>query len=403
MEPVRLMLVGCGMMGARHLRGYGELERVKPGTVDLVGVCDLDPGLAHPVADEAAELLGTRPQVHTDLDAGLSTDGLEAVDIVTPNRTHDDVAVRVLGAGLHVLLEKPFAVTIPRGRRILDAAAEAGTVLATAENNRRDPMNRLARHVVQSGLIGDVNHVSVTQLTRGGKVCGTPWRHLLGMGGIPLDVWIHLGYVLESIAGQVKTVSASGGMVESDREWRQPDGTPERVPCDSPDHINAMLVFENGASGTWTTHFASPSTTRSEHLVVGAKGVLLPSASRSGRAVRVELGDTVLEGDALVEALPAWRLSELEAALFGQRPASYQFDGRETDRKLIAAEVGDFADAIRKARPPETPGDVGLRSVAIILSLLESMQCGAPVHVSDVLAGAPHEAQDRIEAWRPKE
>ncbi|MBI2303062.1 MAG: hypothetical protein HYU66_29495, partial [Armatimonadetes bacterium] len=89
---------------------------------------------------------------------------------------------------------------------------------------------------------------------------------------------------------------------------------------------------------------------------------------------------------------------ELEAALFGERAGTYQLDFPVTDRKLIAAEVGDFAAAVRDGRPPEVQGELGLRSVAIIYALLESLHAGRPVSVAEVLSGEVHAYQELVEA-----
>ncbi len=69
MEPLSLLLIGCGMMGARHVRGLGELERVAPGTVRLAAVCDLNAAAA-----AAEQLLGTRPKVFQGIKQALSAE-----------------------------------------------------------------------------------------------------------------------------------------------------------------------------------------------------------------------------------------------------------------------------------------------------------------------------------------
>jgi predicted dehydrogenase len=71
--------------------------------------------------------------------------------------------------------------------------------------------------------------------------------------------------------------------------------------------------------------------------------------------------------------------------------------GPETDRKLIAAEMDDFIVAIRAGRKPEADGEAGLRSVAIIYSILESALSGMPVKVEAILGGKLHAYQDKVE------
>ena len=84
MEPIRLGIVGCGGMGRRHLAGLGELARAGERQIDLVAACDLNEQNARDLADEAFDLLGTRPTVFTDLTRMIQeSDGLEAADCTT--------------------------------------------------------------------------------------------------------------------------------------------------------------------------------------------------------------------------------------------------------------------------------------------------------------------------------
>ena len=108
-------------------------------------------------------------------------------------------------------------------------------------------------------------------------------------------------------------------------------------------------------------------------------------------------GDETLSGEALLAELSDYRLNEIETRLFGQRPASYSFEGPVTDRKLIAAEMHDFVAAIRSGRPPEADSETGLRSVAVIYAVLESALSGRAVTVEEVLSGGLHAYQDTVE------
>ncbi len=398
MEPVRMVLVGCGMMGLRHIRGLGELERVAPGSVELAAVCDLREDSAARAADEADQVLGKRPATFTDVAQALDeTPDLQAADVVTEPRSHDEIVVGLLEAGLDVICEKPLALTVARGRRMVDAAQRAGRLLATAENNKRDPMNRLARAAIEAGLIGTPNFVLQVAIQPGGRVVATAWRHRLAMGGLLLDVAIHLGYTLEFLLGPVEWVSAKAWQVEREITGKEWDGREVSVPVDSEDAVSALLAFERGAAGHWTSHFASGGEAMFRRLVVGDEGTLDSPRGRSGQPVVVKRRGETLTGDALLAALPEFRLNDLEARLFGERPAEYHFEATETDRKLIAAEIGDFVEAVRSRRPPESTGEDGLRAVALVYAMLESSLAGRPVTMAEILSGAVHEYQDRVE------
>ena len=399
MEPVDLVLVGCGFMGARHLRGLAELERAAPGSIRLRAVCDLREEAAHEVAAEAEGLLGTRPAAFTSIDKALAAEpGLQAADVVTDPRSHDKLVVPLLEAGLDVLCEKPLAPTVARGRRMVEAAERTGRVLATAENNRRDPMNRLARACLDAGLIGQPNFLLQVLLNQGGRIVATAWRHRLAMGGVLLDVAVHAGYILEALLGPIERVCALTQLVEPHRAGRDATGQQAAVDVDSEDVFTAAVEFASGVQGHWTMHFASRGETMCKRLILGSEGTLGLPSDRSGRPIQVRRGGETLTDEAVLAALPGYQLNEIETTLFGKRPASYSLEGSLTDRKLLAAEAHDFVEAIRTGRPPEADGTAGLRSVAIIYAILESALAQRPVTVAEVLDGSLCAYQDKVEA-----
>lgn len=399
MEPLNLLLVGCGGMGARHVRGMAELERAAPGTLRLGAVCDVREESARKVAREAEELLGARPRVFTGVQEALAAArSLEAADVVTDPRSHDALVVSLLEAGLSVLCEKPLALTVQRGRRMVEAAERTGRVLATAENNRRDPMNRLTRACLDAGLIGAPNFALQLQVSPGAGIIATAWRHRRAMGGVLLDVAIHVGYILDYLLGPIETVCARAQLTQALRHGRDVYGNEVQVEVDAEDCFSANLRFAGGTQGHWTSHFGSMGETLFRRLIVGAEGTLDAPADRSGRSPQVRRGGEMLTGEALVAHLPDYHLNEIETRLFGERPACYALAGPVLDRKLQAAQMHDFVHAVRTGRQPEADGVVGLRSIANIYAALESAHCGRTVTLAQVLDGRLHAYQDTVEA-----
>jgi len=398
MEPVNLLLIGCGMMGARHVRGLGELQQVAAGSVHLAALCDPCEERADAVADEAAELLGMRPAVYATVEDALGVQrSLDAADVVTDPRSHDEIVVPLLESGLHVICEKPLAVTVERGSRMVRAAERAGRLLAVAENNRHDPMNRLARAALDGRMIGDPNFALNVHLGRGGGIIATAWRHRLAMGGVLLDVAIHMAYIMEYLLGPLERVSGVAQLVQSDRKGPQYDGRQVQVAVDAEDSFSATLEFASGVEGQWTVHFASAGETLHKRTILGSSGTISLPPDRSGQPVQVQVGDERLTGDALAAALPEYELPAIETALFGRKPGSYSLEGPVTDRKLLAAELHTFAEAIRGGSAPEADGHQGLRAVAMVYSVLESALIGRPVLVDEVLSGSLHTYQDMVE------
>jgi predicted dehydrogenase len=171
-------IVGCGGMGLRHLLGLKELLDAGLCTLELVAVCDLRRDNAAHLADEAERLLGGRPFVYDDL-ARMSAalPDLQAVDIATDVRAHHALACAALDLGLHVLCEKPLALTVRGCNRILEAQRRSGKVLSVAENYRRDPMSRLTRATLDAGAVGAPYLYLDTSVGAGNRIVITPWRH----------------------------------------------------------------------------------------------------------------------------------------------------------------------------------------------------------------------------------
>jgi predicted dehydrogenase len=282
---------------------------------------------------------------------------------------------------------------------MLDAASRAGRILAVAENNRHDPMNRLGRACIEGGLIGAPNFILQLAI-QNTQIVGTAWRHRLAMGGVIFDVALHLGYMIEYLMGPIEGVCARAQIVRAERHGKEYDGKETSVKVDAEDAFSAVLAFQSGAQGHWTSHFSCPGEGIGRRLVVGAAGTLDAPGDRSGRPVVVARGAEKLSGEALLRQLPGYRLNEMETRLFGDRPAQYSLPGPETDRKLIAAEMDKFIGAVRKQGAPEADGAAGLRSVAIVYSILESSLSGTPMKVADVLAGKVRAYQDKVEAAR---
>ncbi len=112
MERAPIALVGCGGMGRRHLTGVAALYRSDFRNIDLAAVCDLNKQNAEDLADEAAEQLGTRPRVFTDLaEMVRAMPEIQGVDVVTDVAGHVKVATACFELGLHVQCEKPMAIT----------------------------------------------------------------------------------------------------------------------------------------------------------------------------------------------------------------------------------------------------------------------------------------------------
>lgn len=409
MERVPYCLVGCGGMGSRHLRGVAALDRVGLRNVELVAVCDLDEANALRVAADAEKLLGHRPTVHLSIADAIADEAVAAFDVVTDVSSHVAVAVPALRAGKHVMSEKPLGLTIRACREMLSAAAESGAILATAENYRRDPTNRLAKAVLDAGLIGEVHLMMETRVGGSDRIIITPWRHLKERGAIGLDMGVHLTDMFQYYFGDFESIFGFGFIAEPVR--RRPETTrhdlevyreriaamPEELVATGEDSVVGLYRMRSGVPVQLSYIPSGPGHSYVRRTVHGRDGSLEIFRDRSGQGPVLRRADGELAGKALLAEVPGFGLDELTTRLFGPDGA-YDLPFAEADAGHLAIEVHDFADAILTGRAPEVDGHGGMTAVAAVLGAYESGLLGRPVTMEEMLSGAVSAYQDQIDS-----
>ena len=141
-ERARVGVVGTGFIGPVHVEA---LRRIGAEVVGLVGS-----------SPEAGRRKGEEIGVpaYDSLDDLLDVPELSSVHVATPNYLHAPMVEQVLAAGKHVVCEKPLAMNVAEGERLLRLAQEAGVVHAVNFNIRFYPLCQQARAMVLSGEIG---------------------------------------------------------------------------------------------------------------------------------------------------------------------------------------------------------------------------------------------------------
>ncbi|MBN1771692.1 MAG: Gfo/Idh/MocA family oxidoreductase [Deltaproteobacteria bacterium] len=157
MRPIRTGLIGCGHWGERLARNLAALPSFR-----LETVCDLDPARAWAVA------VGYDVERSTVDAATLLRDGtLEAVVLATPASSHVGLAAAALEAGLHVLCEKPLALSAAAGAELHERARRSGRVLLTDHTELHSGTFRALADRVVLGTLGDVRKVRLVHENAG--------------------------------------------------------------------------------------------------------------------------------------------------------------------------------------------------------------------------------------------
>ena len=387
-----LALIGCGGMGRRHIGGMRQLHRISKMPFELTAVCDLYESSAQSAADLAADALGKQPAVCTDLSQLRNVD---AVLITTSPETHAALGIGAMELGMHVMTEKPMTLTVAQGRALIATAQRTNRKLAVAENYRWDPINRLAKALIDGGAIG-TPYLSIQSSSGGGEtVAITPWRHLRAKGGIIVDMGIHYADLQEFYLGPIAQVVGMNALI--DRERVDAQGQPH--PSDSEDLMAGVARFERGA----ILHYLMDRAGRGEghfvRTIHGTGGSLAIPSDRTGKPLhlvqRHNLKDEAIPESELLALVPDFAVDELSAALFGgERQSSYQMAFTDIDTSLLGIEQVDFIEAIVKDREPEVTGEIGLRALALIMGFLETELLGRIATMAELTTSEslPYEA-----------
>ena len=174
------MSLGVGIIGtgqialANHLAGIRLVPEAR-----LMALADSNPA----ALQNALTVAGLPPAAgSTDYLALLRRDDVHAVVIATPNFTHAEIALAAIGAGKHVLCEKPLALNLEQAETMYHAAAARGVRHMTAFTYRFVPAMRYMRHLVAAGYVGVPRHFRANRFQDWGTR-GLGWRQVARLAG----------------------------------------------------------------------------------------------------------------------------------------------------------------------------------------------------------------------------
>ena len=161
-KKLRIGIIGTGGISGSHIEAY-----LNQPDVEIVAGCDLIPGKAEErFASHGVE--GAKTFV--DYKEMIDTVEMDAVSVCTYNTQHAPCAIDALEHGCHVLLEKPFTVTLDEAIAVMRAEKKSGKVLSVGFQPRFDENMQMIKRIVESGALGEVYYIQ----TGGGRRHGIP-------------------------------------------------------------------------------------------------------------------------------------------------------------------------------------------------------------------------------------
>ena len=350
MAPVRIAVVGAGLIGRTHI---AVLRSGNPDYV-LAGVADPSPA----AAEEGRKLCYP---VYATVDEMFGHARPEGVIVAVPNQLHVKVGLASIARGIPIIVEKPIADSVAEALELVEAGEKAGVPILVGHHRRHNPIMRKAAEIIASGGIGRVVAANGLWLSHKPKdYFNITWRREPGGGPVLINA-IHDIDCLRMLCGDVETVSAAAS--SETRRFRVEDTAA------------AVLSFKSGALGTllvsdavsasWTWEMGSrenpdrPNDTENCYIIAGTKGSLtVPYLQHRWHEPGQESWDVPL--------------TQLRVPV---RPADAYHE-----------QMRNFANVIRGTEKPVLSGRDGTVTLATTLAITRSAQTGVQVRVADMMS-----------------
>lgn len=402
-DKIRLGIIGCGGIARnRHLTGLTLLKRAGLDNFEVTACCDTLDENVQAAAAQVRNQQGTSPEIYHDWEDLIRKAPVDAVDICLPHGLHHLVGISCLEAGLHVIVEKPYTVTIKTGRALARAADHAGKVLAVAVPHRRMPGQRAVRWALnEAKLLGEVRTFfqNYTQYRAPTPLAALPpamqWRvnRVMGGGAGVIDSGFHFLDTIRYFYGEPEQVSAEVRAFRDGGAVIARDG----IADERENTVMALFSFKSGVIGTWCWSFAAAGKETRDCVINGSEG----SIEDTGYSDRYMVYHMFMNGGELRRRDGLYlSMGELQAKHrqeIGAEAVQRLYPNGVTDH--FATELWDFFDAIENQRKPEVDGWDALKTLGLVEAIYESSWSGRTVKIDDLLAGdAPDGWQREIDA-----
>ena len=343
MRPVKLAVIGLGLMGSRHV----EIAQSFDGC-ELVAACDLDASL---------RVVADRHGVPFFRDIGEMLDRAKpnGAIIATQSANHVDTFAACARRGVHALIEKPVADTTEAALRIAELADTTNTHVLVGHHRRHNPLVQAAHAVVTGGEIGDLLAVSMMwTLMKPDGYFDIGWRSVRPDGGPVLINLVHELDILRYVCGEIDQVFAQGRSAARGFEVE--------------DSVSISITFQNGAVATIlgsdvaTAPWSYEATTGENPLYYNVPENCYYFTGTHGALAfpRMEL----------------WKYPDPDRRGWQHRMERSVLPVTRADS--LTVQLAHFCDVVRGTQPPLVDARDGARSLAAALAVLRSCSTNTP-------------------------
>ncbi|MBK1441818.1 Gfo/Idh/MocA family oxidoreductase [Parapedobacter sp. ISTM3] len=356
-KPIRVLVVGCGNMGASHASAYHEIDGFE--------ICGLVSTGESKV--KLNSLLGGGYSLYDDFGAALAATHPDAVCISTYPDTHERYAIQSLEAGCHVFIEKPLADSVEGAERVAAVAAKTGKKLVIGYILRYHPSWQ--RFIELSGELGKplVMRMNLNQQSHG--VMWDVHRNLMKSLSPIVDCGVHYIDVMCQMTGSKPVqVNAIGARLTDD------------IPPDNYNYGQLQIRFEDGSVG-WYEAGWGPMMSETAFFVkdvIGPKGSVSIVAREAGTSGK---SDSVA-AHTKTESLRFHHADIDDANNFTQPDSWIDLKDEPDHQELCNREQRFFLKAIREDLDLTAETEYAISSLRVAFACDESVKTGEVVRLA---------------------
>lgn len=357
-KKVKIAIIGTGWIAESHISSYKKMP-----DVEIVALADLVPGKAEAFAKKF-EIEGCRIY-NSDRELLDNEKNLDGVSICTYNCQHAPCAIHALNAGVNVMLEKPFTVTLDEAIEVMKAEKASGKILTIGFQPRMSENMQMIKKIVESGELGKVYYLQAG----GGRRRGIPTpfgtsfieKDTAGIGAVG-DIGSYSLDMLMGAVGYPKPLTATG--YTSAFFGKDPGYYPTHpeyaAKFDVDDFAAGFVRLEGDIILDFRISWAMNMDTCGDALILGTKGGLrIPSTD-------------------------CWN-GEFDKPLtvyktIGDQTLEYQVPMKPTS-DLFAKKLRSFVDAIKNGGKATVPSSEIVYNQAVIDGIVRSAKLGHEVEI----------------------
>lgn len=348
MKKLKIGVIGVGGIGWIHCKDVRCLKET-----ELAGVCDIDEKVAERVGKEF------KVEYFTDYKKLIRSGLCDAVIVATPHLVHPEISNFAFRNGLHVLCEKPLAVTASVAKEMVKAAKRYKKVFSVMHQMRTSPAVRKAKEIVKSGMLGELLRtllIDTVFYRTQAYYDRAPWRATWKSegGGILINQASHGIDIFISLCGLPKKVEAK---------------TRAKLhKIETEDEVSAFLEYPGGAWGYYYTGTCEAGGALHLELIGNKSKLVL-----KGEELKVYTFKPAIS-EYMFKSKESWGAPEV-------KEKKIKLSRKKKDVIGYGGVIKNFARAVLYKEPLLSPAEDEINVISFINAMILSGRKGIPVRV----------------------